>query len=128
MDHIEHSYLLWKSHLSAKTLVFGMDPLNSTAPDGPGKNKSSESGNSWMTKTKLANSPSTVLINGQNEANGQQGTIRVPLMAHTRACQMTLGMRAIGGHHKFNSSAQFTVKASTASEPGFQQRLLNLGS
>ena len=35
--------------------------------------------------------------------------------------------RNIGGIYQFNSSPQFTVKMSTASQPGDQNRLWNLG-
>ena len=117
-----------KLHFSAKTLVFGTLPLNYMFPDRPGKNRELVKGNSFITSTKHANRLSAVQIRGQNQADGPHGPISVPLGEQTWACQTILGITRIEGHHQFTSPAQSTVKASTASEPGFQQWLLNLGS
>ena len=105
-----------------------MSPPNRTHPDNPGRNKVFVRGNSLLAETKLAKWPPRGQIRGQNGDDGQHGTINVPLVAQTCAWRITLGIRGIGGHHQLTSPVQFTVKASTASEPGFQQRLLNLGS
>ena len=49
-----------------------------------------------------------------------------PFAPQACACRMTLGIRPIGGHHQLFSPDQSTVKASTASEPEFQHRLLKV--
>ena len=90
-----------KSQRRANTLVFGLLPLNRLAPDNPGRINHSDRGSSSTSDTKSANRPT------EGCKTGQKGP-------------------AIGGHHQLFSPAQLTVKASTASAPGFQYRLLNL--
>ena len=62
---------------------------------------------------------------GQNGADIHSGTIIVPLAMQLSACPITLGAKLTGGHHQLFSPDQSTVNASTASETGFQHRLLN---
>ena len=65
---------------------------------------------------------------GQNGADGHIGTTMEPFARQLRALGITLGIKPIGGHNQLFSPAQSTVKASTASDPGFQHQLLNLGT
>ena len=96
-------------------------------PDSPGKMSSSDRGSSATPVTKLAYPSSEGCKSGQNGADNQRGTTNVPTALHTCAWPITLGISVMGGHHQLFSPPQFTVNASTASEPGFQHLLLNQG-
>ena len=115
---------LEKSHLNTNTFVFGTSPLNNTTPDRPGRKSSLIHGSSQTSTINFSNSPMVGHNIGQNDADGQYGATSVPTAEHAWAWRITLGIRLMGGHHQLFSPAQLTVNVSTASEPGFQQRLL----
>ena len=70
----------------------------------------------WGTKT------------GQNEADGQNGTINVPCALHARRWDITFVMRQTGGHNQLFSWDQSRVNTSMASAPGDQKRELKRAS
>ena len=62
---------------------------------------------------------------GQKGAENQHGQINVPTAFVFSMCFKTRGIRAIGGTTQLFSTFQSTVKASIASQPGFQNLELN---
>ena len=61
-------------------------------------------------------------------AEGHLGMTSVPTVPVFKACLITLSIKYRGGQSQLFSPDQSQVKASTASEPGFQKRELNLSS
>ena len=62
---------------------------------------------------------------GQNIAETQCETIRVPKACICSACWIVRGIEWGGGHHQFNTPLYSHVKASTAFVPGFQNLSLH---
>ena len=115
------------TNLTARRSVLGV-PLNKLPPDSPVTTR-------WGDWCRVLSSvingarvqPSGKSI-GQKGADGHLGITRVALAPVFRVCLITLGIRYGGGQSQLFSPDQSQVKASTASEPGFQKRELNLGS
>ena len=106
------------------------NPLKRLAPALPGQMITSDLSITSVALTLTASSESAFLPNnkGQNVADGDFGTRRVPFAFVAWACCNTHGTRYTGGHHRLFSPCQLHVKASTASVPGFQNLELNLGN
>ena len=64
-------------------------------------------GKTKLSLTNGANFPGLVLMAGQKIADGQQGTIRVPLALQTDMCLMTGMIKATGEQTQFVSFDQF---------------------
>ena len=111
----------------ARTGVLGK-PWNRLAPDIPGKIIPSPQGNSSHSKIKSAGSVPLGNNKGQNGEDSHWGTMRVPLAPDAWACLITLGIKLTGGNNQLLSVLQLQVNASTASEPGAQNLVLNLSS
>ena len=113
--------------LKAKRSVLGV-PLNKLLPDCPGTTRWGEQSRIFSSVIKGARVQPSEKIRGQKGADGHLGTINVPSAPVFKVCLITLGIRTGGRQSQLFSPAQLQVKASTASEPGFQKRELNLGS
>ena len=116
-----------KSSLIANKSVFGA-PLNKFTPDLPKQMTTSD-----LLMIIVATIPSNVspLLGkniGQYGAEGHLGTTKVPKAAVSCACLNTLGTKHTGRHQQLFSPSQLQVNVSTASDPGFQNRELNLGN
>ena len=95
-------------------------PLNRDEPEVPGKTRDSQAGRAT---TSLINSAGCCLSgnnNGQYGAEHHWDTTKVLAALVAWACLKRQGIRNGGGHHQLISPLQSHVKASTASEPGFQ--------
>ena len=66
------------------------------------------------------------MIAGQNDAEGQYGTNKVPLAWCLIACLITAGISLIGGHNQLQSNCQLCVNASVASAPEQESFVLYL--
>ena len=62
----------------------------------------------------------------QKAPDGHFGIIRVPTPLHMTICLIALLTKQIGGTSQLFSDCQFCVKASTASDSGYQNKELNL--
>ena len=107
--------------------VFGV-PLDKLDPNLPGYIENSVTVSTLTSITKDANLPFAGNRMGQKGAEGHSGTTKVPLALHLRACWITRGTRYTGGRNQLFSSLQSAVNASTAFEPGFENRELKRGS
>ena len=65
-------------------------------------------------------------INGQNAADFHLGTINVPFALQATSCLIALITKLIGDTSQLFSENQFCEKASVASDPGFQNKELNM--
>ena len=117
---------LLQTNLKAKRSVLGT-PLNKLLPDCPATTRGEDRSRVFSSETNGAGEQPSGKRIGQKGAEGHLGTTSVPLAPVFRACLITLGTRNGGGQSQLFSPAQSQVKASTASEPGFQKRELNLG-
>jgi hypothetical protein len=62
--------------------------------------------------------PSLPIINGQNKADGQQGTIKIPQDRVVQRCLRVNGINLTGGTSQQNSPDQSNAKQSTPNESG----------
>jgi hypothetical protein len=65
-------------------------------------------------------------INGKNVADFHLGTINVHFALQATRCMIALITKSIGGTSQLFSENQFCETASIASDPGFQNKELNL--
>ena len=98
-------------------------PLNRVSPDSPGKKgiliKGAPAAAIQSTQKRLCR-----VLECQNGADLQSGTIKVPSAIQPCVCLITLGTRLTGGHHQLFLPFQSVMKVPTASEPGLQHLLL----
>ena len=81
-------------------------------------------------KTSATNSWQPFSLNkiGQKYADGHFGIINAPLAFHSTRYEIHFPTNEIGGTNQLLSLAQFTLKQSTFSVPGFQNTELNLAN
>ncbi len=72
--------------------------------------------------------PDLVKRNGQNRELGHFGQIKIPLALQFFRCLMTFGMCTGGGVSQLTVPLQFSVKASTFSQPSSKNLLLKRGN